>query len=52
VGHDNPLRLLNVSARQQVLRRLDKAYRDFKQASWENRASKDGAGLEGGRLYT
>src|SRR4051812_36215411 len=26
---DNPLRLLNMSAGQQVLRRLDKAYREF-----------------------
>ena len=61
---DNPLRLLNMSAGQQVLRRLDTAYRGFKQGKrgkprfkgWRffntiNYKPGDGAGLESGRLY-
>lgn len=61
---DNPLRLLNMSAGQQVLRRLDKAYREFKAGKrgkprfkgWRffntiNYKPGDGAGLENGRLY-
>ena len=61
---DNPLRLLNMSAGQQVLRRLDTAYREFKQGkrgkprfkgrrffNTINYKPGDGAGLESGRLY-
>src|SRR5215213_658162 len=61
---DNPLRLLNMSAGQQVLRRLDTAYREFKQGkrgkprfkgrhffNTLNYKPGDGAGLESGRLY-
>lgn len=61
---DNPLRLLNMSAGQQVLRRLDKAYREFVRGKrgkprfkgWRffntvNYKPGDGAGLESGRLY-
>jgi putative transposase len=61
---DNPLRLLNMSAGQQVLRRLDKAYREFLQGKrgkprfkgWRffksvNYKPGDGAGLENGKLY-
>ena len=61
---DNPLRLLNMSAGQQVLRRLDTAYREFKQGkrgkprfkgrhffNTVNYKQGDGAGLEDGRLY-
>ena len=61
---DNPLRLLNMSAGQQVLRRLDSAYREFKQGKrgkprfkgWRffnsvNYKPGDGTGLQNGRLY-
>lgn len=61
---DNPLRHLNMSAGQQVLRRLDKAYREFMQGKrgkprfkgWRffntvNYKPGDGAGLQNGRLY-
>src|SRR6185369_3147801 len=61
---DNPLRLLNMTAGQQVLRRLDNAYREFKQGKrgkprfkgWRffntvNYKPGDGAALEDGRLY-
>ena len=61
---DNPLRLLNMSAGQQVLRRLDNAYREFRQGNRGKPRFKgrrffntinykpgDGAALEGGRLY-
>ncbi len=61
---DNPLRLLNMSAGQQVLRRLDQAYSEFKQGKrgkprfkgWRffnttNYKPGDGAGLQNGRLY-
>jgi putative transposase len=61
---DNPLRLLNMSAGQQVLRRLDKAYREFlkgkrgkprfkgwRQFNTVNYKPGDGAGLKDGRLY-
>ena len=61
---DNPLRLLNMSAGQQVLRRLDSAYREFRQSKrgkprfkgWRffnsvNYKPGDGAGLQNGRLY-
>jgi putative transposase len=60
----NPLRLLNMSAGQQVLRRLDTAYREFLSGKrgkprfkgWRyfktvNYKLGDGAGLENGRLY-
>ena len=63
-AEDNPLRLLNMSAGQQVLRRLDKAYSAFKQGKrgkprfkgWRffnslNYKPGDGVGLEDGRLY-
>lgn len=62
--HDNPLRLLNMSAGQQVLRRLDKAYREFLQGKrgrprfkgWRffnsvNYKPGDGAALRDDRLY-
>ena|SRR5690349_23871432 len=58
---DNPLRLLNMTAGQQVLRGLDHAYREFKQGKrgkprfkgWRffntvNYKPGDGAGLENG----
>lgn len=61
---DNPLRLLNMSAGQQVLRRLDKAYREFKQGKrgrprfkgkhffhTVNYKPSDGAALRDGKLY-
>ncbi len=61
---DNPLRLLNMSAGQQVLRRLDTAYREFKQGkrgkprfkgqhffNTVNYKPGDGAGLQNGWLY-
>lgn len=61
---DNPLRLLNMSAGQQVLRRLDKAFSEFKQGKRGkphfkgrnffrsiNYKTGDGAGLQNGRLY-
>ena len=61
---DNPLGLLNMSAGQQVLRRLDSAYREFRQGKrgkprfkgWRffnsvNYKPGDGAGLQNGRLY-
>lgn len=61
---DNPLRLLNMSAGQQVLRRLDSAYREFLQGKrgkprfkgWRffNSVSYkpgDGAALRDGKLY-
>jgi len=61
---DNPLRLLNMSAGQQVLRRLDSAYREFVKGKrgrprfrrldhFNSVAFKpgDGAALKGGRLY-
>lgn len=61
---DNPLRLLNMSAGQQVLRRLDKAYREFKQGkrgkprfkgkrffNTLNYKRGDGAALKDGKLY-
>jgi len=61
---DNPLRLLNMSAGQQVLRRLDKAYREFLSGKrgkprfkgrrffrTVNYKPGDGAGLQNGRLY-
>jgi putative transposase len=61
---DNPLRLLNMSAGQQVLRRLDNAYREFKAGKrgkprfkgWRyfntiNYKPGDGAGLQNGHLY-
>jgi putative transposase len=63
-AEDNPLRLLNMSAGQQVLRRLDSAYREFLQGKRGKPRFKgrrffntinykvgDGTGLEGGRLY-
>src|SRR5689334_9424797 len=61
---DNPLRLLNMTAGQQVLRRLDKAYSEFKQGKGGKPRFKgrhffktvnykpgDGAGLQNGKLY-
>lgn len=61
---DNPLRLLNAHAGQQVLRRLDKAYREFMQGKrgrprfkgWRffrtiNYKPGDGASLQNSRLY-
>lgn len=61
---DNPLRLLNMTAGQQVLRRLDKAYSEFKQGKrgkprfkgWRffntlNYKPGDGAALKDGKLY-
>lgn len=61
---DNPLRLLNMTAGQQVLRRLDSAYDQFKQGKrgkprfkgWRffrsiNYKPGNGAGLKDGRLY-
>lgn len=61
---DNPLRLLNMTAGQQVLRRLDKAYREFLKGKrgrprfkgWRsfnsvNYKPGDGAALKGKRLY-
>ena len=61
---DNALRLLNMTAGQQVLRRLDSAYREFKAGKrgkprfkgWRffntiNYKPGDGAGLQNGRLY-
>lgn len=61
---DNPLRLLNMSAGQQILRRLDNAYNEFMQGKrgrprfkgWRffntvNYKPGDGAGLNNGRLY-
>jgi putative transposase len=61
---DNPLRLLNMSAGQQVLRRLDKAYREFLKGKRGKPRFKgkrffhtvnfkpgDGAGLKDGKLY-
>ncbi len=60
---DNPLRLVNMSAGQQVLRRLDKAYREFMQGkrgrprfkNWRrfdsvNYKPGDGAGLKDEKL--
>ncbi len=60
---DNPLRLVNMSAGQQVLWRLDKAYREFMQGkrgrprfkNWRRFDSVtykpgDGAGLKDGKL--
>ncbi len=62
--NDNPLRLLNMSAGQQVLRRLDKAYREFLKGvrgkprfkgrrffNSLNYKPGDGAALRDGRLY-
>jgi putative transposase len=61
---DNPLRLLNMTSGQQVLRRLDKTYREFMQGKrgkprfkgWRffntiNYKPGDGAGLQNGKLY-
>jgi putative transposase len=61
---NNPLRLLNMSAGQQVLRRLDKAYREFKAGKrgrprfkgWRlfntlNYKPGDGAALKNDKLY-
>lgn len=61
---DNPLRLLNMSAGQQILRRLDKAYREFLKGKrgrprfkgWRYFNSLDykpgdGAAIRDGRLY-
>jgi len=61
---DNPLRLLNMSAGQQVLRRLDKAYREFLKGKRGKPRFKgrrffnsltykpgDGAALKDGKLY-
>ena len=61
---DNPLRQLNMSAGQQVLRRLDKAYREFlkgkrgrpKFKGWRyfnslNYKPGDGAAIRDGKLY-
>ncbi|NDJ86575.1 MAG: IS200/IS605 family element transposase accessory protein TnpB [Chloroflexi bacterium] len=61
---DNPLRLLNMSAGQQILRRLDKAYREFLKGKRGRPRFKgrhyfnslnykpgDGAGLKDGKLY-
>ncbi len=61
---DNPLRLLNMSAGQQVLRRLDKAYREFLKGKRGKPRFKgyrffnsinykpgDGAAIKDGRLY-
>jgi putative transposase len=61
---DNPLRLLNMTAGQQVLRRLDQAYREFRAGNrgkprfkgWRffntvNYKPGDGAGLQNGKLY-
>lgn len=61
---ENPLRLLNMTAGQQVLRRLDKAYSEFKQGKRGkphfkgrnffrsiNYKPGDGAGLQHERLY-
>ncbi len=61
--NNNPLRLVNMTAGQQVLRRLDKAYREFMQAkrgrprfkNWRrfdsvNYKPGDGAGLKDGKL--
>jgi len=63
-GEENPLRQLNMSAGQQVLRRLDKAYREFvrgkrgrpKFKGWRsfnslNYKPGDGAGLKDDKLY-
>jgi putative transposase len=62
--NDNPLRMLNANAGQQVLRRLDKAYREFMRGKrgkprfkgWRffntvNYKPGDGAGLQNGKLY-
>lgn len=62
--HDNPLRLLNMSAGQQVLRRLDKVYREFLKGkrgrprfkgrrffNSVNYKPGDGASIKDGRLY-
>ncbi|MCI0581058.1 MAG: transposase, partial [Chloroflexi bacterium] len=61
---DNPLRILNMSAGQQVLRRLDSAYRQFLKGKRGvprfkrldrfhsvNYKPGDGAAIKGGRLY-
>lgn len=61
---DNPLRLLNMTAGQQVLRRLDKAYREFLKGKRGKPRFKgqrffnsinykpgDGAAIKDGRLY-
>jgi putative transposase len=63
-GEENPLKLLNMTAGQQVLRRLDKAYREFlkgkrgrpKFKGWRYFNSLtckpgDGAAIRDGRLY-
>lgn len=63
-SNDNPLRLLNMSAGQQILRRLDKAYREFLKGKrgrprfkgWRYFNSLDykpgdGAAIGDGRLY-
>lgn len=63
-GEENPLNMLNMSAGQQVLRRLDKAYREFlkgkcgrpKFKGWRyfnsvNYKPGDGASIKDGRLY-